>query len=162
MKKLLTILTFTLLITGIMYLTVFAASPDDIFDKQRTESEVFYSNDNYNLTVDTQSTASDYFVNWGASIAQSDIGYIRVQGVTKSYTTLDTIGYTLYVEQYQNGNWSTIKIFSYSLNNTYEARANHSLAVSSNSYYRVRSTNYIVNNGVTTTKTSISDSIYVN
>ncbi len=49
----------------------------------------------------------------------------------------------------------------YSLNNTYTAMANHSLAVSSNNYYRVSSTNYIIENGVKTSKTSISNSIYI-
>lgn len=162
MKKILKIFVLTFLLTGVMYSTVFAVSPIDNFDKKISESDMFYTNDNYNLTIDAQSTSSDYFVSWGASISQSDLGYIRVQGATKSYLAVDTIGYTLYVERYDNGYWTTIKTFSYSLNNTYEARGNHSLSVLSNNYYRVRSTNYIIMDGLQTTKTSTTNLIYVN
>ena len=72
-----------------------------------------------------------------------------------------TIGYTLYVEKYVGGNWVTIKTFSYSLKNNNRATANHSLAVASYSYYRVRSTNYVIINGVTTSKTSITNEIFI-
>jgi hypothetical protein len=161
MKKILSILTCAALITGLMSSNAFATANNDFSDKEVSQSEIFYSNDNYNLNFDIQNTASDSFINWGASIAQVNTGYIRAQGLTSSYINVDTIGYTLYVDKYQNGNWITIKTFSYSLNNTYEAIANHSLAVSSYSYYRVRSTNYIINNGVRTSKTSITNQIFI-
>ncbi|MGK0469368.1 hypothetical protein [Clostridium sp.] len=162
MKKILSILTCAVLITGLMSSNAFAVSNNDIPDKKMSQSEMFYSNDKYNFNIDIQKTTSDYFVNWGASITQSNTGYIRAQGLTESYMNVGTIGYTLYVEKYVNGYWNTIKTFSYSLNNTDQAKAYHSLAVASYSYYRVRSTNYIVNNGVTTSKTSITNSIYIN
>ena len=162
MKKILSILTCAVLITGIMSSNAFASAINDIPDEKISESEMFYHNDNYNLNIDIQNTASDFFVNWGASISQSDTGYIKAQGSTESYMNVGTIGYTLNVEKYQNGSWVTIKTFSYSLNNTYTAIGNHSLAVSANSYYRVSSTNYIINNGVKTSKTSITNSIYIN
>lgn len=161
MKKILSILMCTVLITGLMSSNVFASSINDIPDKEVSHSEMFYSNDNYNLNIDIQNTTSDYFTKWGASIAQSNTGYIRVNGLTESYMSVPTIGYTLYVEKYVNGYWNTIKTFTYSLNNTDLATANHSLAVASYSYYRVRSTNYIVNNGVTTSKTSITNDIFI-
>ena len=162
MKKLLSILTCAILITGLMSTNAFADSKNDIPDKTVSQSDMFYSNDNYNLNINIQNTSSESFVNWGASIAKSSSGYIRAQGLTESYMNVDTIGYTLYVEKYQNGSWFTIKTFTYSLNNTNKAIANHSLAVSSNSYYRVRSVNYITNNRLTTTKTSTTTAIYVN
>ena len=140
----------------------FADPINDIPDKKVSQSEMVYSNDNYHLNIDIQNTTSDYFVKWGASVAQSDAGYIRAQGLTQSYMNVGTIGYTLYVEKYVSMSWVTIKSFSYSLNNTSEAIANHSLAVSSNNSYRVRSTNYIINNGVQTSKTSISNTIFIN
>jgi hypothetical protein len=161
MKKILSILTCAALITGLMSSNAFATSNNDIPDKKISQSEMFYSNDNYNFNIDVQKTTSDYFTKWGASIFQSDTGYIRAEGLTESYMSVDTIGYTLYIEKYVNGYWNTIKTFSYSLNNTNRARANHSLAVASYSYYRVRSTNYIVNNGVTTYKTSITNDIFI-
>lgn len=162
MKKIISILTCAVLITGVMSSNVFATSINKIPDKRVSHSEMFYSNENYNLNTDIQNTTSDSFANWGASIFQSDTGYINAQGLTESYMNVDTIGYTLYIEKYVNGYWITIKSFAYSLNNTYTATANHSLAVASNSYYRARSTNYIINNGVKTSKTSITNNIYVN
>ncbi|MGH4119286.1 hypothetical protein [Clostridium sp.] len=161
MRKILSILTCAVLITGLMSSNVFAASNKNIPDEKVSQSEMFYSNNNYNLNIDIQSTTSDSFVNWGASIYQSDNGYIKAQGLTENYMNVGTIGYSLYVEKYANGYWNTIKTFSYSLNNTNRATANHSLAVSSYSYYRVRSINYIINNGVTTSKTSISNDIFI-
>jgi len=161
MKKILSILACVALITGLMSSNVFAASINDIPDKRVSHSEMFYSNDNYNFNIEVQKTTSDYFVNWGASIAQSNTGYITAQGLTESYMNVDTIGYTLYVEKYVNGYWNTIKTFSYSLNNTDQSKAYHNLSVASYSYYRVRSTNYIVNNGVTTSKTSITNDIFI-
>ncbi|MGK0467444.1 hypothetical protein [Clostridium sp.] len=162
MKKILSILAYTFLITGIMSSNVFAASINDIPDKNVSQSEMFYSNANYNLNVDIQNTTTDSFVNGGASIYQSDTGYIKAQGLTESYMNVYTIGYTLYVEKYVNGYWIIIKTFSYSLNNINRATANHSLPVASYSYYRVRCTNHIINNGVKTSKSSISNSIYIN
>jgi hypothetical protein len=163
MKKILAILTCVILIIGVMSSNAFATSINDIPDKRLSHSEIFYSNDNYNLNIDMQNTTSDSIVNWGASIIQSDTaGYIEAQGLTKSYINVGTIGYTLYIEKYVNGYWITIKTFSYSLNNTNKATANHSAAVESYCYYRARSTNYITNNGVTTSKLSITNEIYVN
>ncbi len=162
MKKILTILAFTLLLTGLISSKAFAVSIDKAPDEKRSQSEVFYSKDNYNLIIDTQSTTSDTFISWGSSIQKIDTGVVEVQGLTKSYVSSDIIGYTLYVEQYRNGSWTTIKTFSYSLNNTTTVSGNYTLSVASNNYYRVRSTNYITNNGVTTSKSSVSNSIYVN
>ncbi|MBW9159473.1 hypothetical protein [Clostridium tagluense] len=162
MKKILSILTCAALITGVMSSNVFAASINDIPDKKISQSEKLDFNGSDGPTIDIQNTASGIFVNWGASIAQSDAGYIKVQGSTESYMNVGTIGYTLNVQKNQNGSWVTIKTFSYSLNNTYTAMANHNLAVSSKNSYRVSSTNYIINNGVKTSKTSISNAIYIN
>jgi hypothetical protein len=162
MKKLLSILTCTVLITGLMSTNTFADSNNYIPDKNVSQSDMFYSNDNYNLNIDIQNTSSESFANWGASISMSNSGYIRAQGLTETYMNVDTIGYTLYIEKYQNGSWDTIKTFTYSLRSTNKATANHSLAVSSNCYYRARSVNYITNNRLTTTKTSITTAIYVN
>jgi hypothetical protein len=163
MKKILLILTCAVLITGVMSSNAFAASINDVPNKKVSQSEMFYSTDNFSLNIDMQNTTSDLFTNWGASIIQSDTsGYIEAQGLTKSYVNVGTIGYTLYIEKYVNGYWITIKTFSYNLNNTNKATANHSAAVESYCYYRARSTNYIINNGVKTSKTSVTNEIYVN
>lgn len=162
MKKILRILMFTFLITGVMILNAFAASTDSNPNEKRNQSEMFYYNDNYNLTIDSQSTTSDTFINWGSSISKIDIVLINATGLTESYVTVDTIGYTLYVERYENGNWYAIKTFSNSLNNTRKVSGTHTLSVTSNYYYRVRSINYIIDNGLQTSKTSTTDLIYVN
>lgn len=82
----LSILTCAVLITGNMSSNAFANPVNDILDERISQSEIFESNDKYNLNID----------------------------------------------------------------------------IHTNSYYRVISTNYIINNGVKTSKTSISNSIYMN
>ncbi|MFU0824220.1 hypothetical protein [Clostridium sp.] len=161
MKRIMKFLSFTFLIICIISINAFAASNNDVPNEKRNKSEVFYSNNNYDLILDTQSTTSDTFIDWGCSIAKIDIGLISVIGLTESYVTVDTIGYTLYVDRYENGSWHTIKTFSNRLNNSKKVRGNHTLSVASNYYYRVRSTNYIIDNGIQTSKTSATDPLYV-
>lgn len=76
MKKKLTTLTCTILITGIMSSNALVTSINDMPDKKIIQSEKFYSNDNYNLNIDTQNTTSDFFVDWGASFLASSIDSI--------------------------------------------------------------------------------------
>lgn len=161
MKRIMKFLSFTFLIICIISINAFAASNNDVPNEKRNNSEVFYSNNNYDLTLDTQSTTSDTFIDWGSSIAKIDIGLISVTGLTESYVTVDTIGYTLYVEKYENGSWRTIKTFSNRLNNSKKVSGNHTLSVASDYYYRVRSINYIIDNGIQTSKTSATDPLYV-
>ncbi|KYH28888.1 hypothetical protein [Clostridium colicanis] len=161
MRRIIKFLSFTFLIICVISINAFAASTNDVPNEKRSNSEVFYSNNNYDLTLDTQSTTSDTFIDWGSSIAKIDIGLISVTGLTESYVTVDTIGYTLYVEKYENGSWHTIKTFSNRLNNSKKVSGNHTLSVASDYYYRVRSINYIIDNGIQTSKTSATDPLYV-
>lgn len=54
MKRILSILACSVLIIGIMSSNAFANSIDDISDEKIKQSEVFESNDNYNLNIDIQ------------------------------------------------------------------------------------------------------------
>ncbi len=65
MKKILSILTCAVLITGIMSSNAFADPINDIPDKKINQSEMFYSNNNYNLNIDIQNTTSNSFLDGG-------------------------------------------------------------------------------------------------
>ena len=165
MRKIKTTLIITISMVMMLTLNVFADTTGGAgatFDKNRVYSEWFHSKDGYTLKFQIQSSSNNYFIDWGCSIRKIDSGYISVKGSTNSYIYSDTIGSKLYVEQYVNGNWKTVKTFSDSLNNSDEINRSHGLAVESNSYYRVRSVNYIVKDGVKYTESSVTDSIYVN
>ena len=164
MKKIKNTLILTISMVMILTLNVFADTIGEAgvtFDKNRVYSQWFHSKDGYTLKFQIQSSSNNYFIDWGCSIRKIDNGYISVQGSTSSYIYADTIGSELYVEQYVSGTWKIIKTFSDSINNSDEINRTHGLAVDTNSYYRVRSVNYIVKDGVSYTESAVTDSIYV-
>lgn len=100
---------------------------------------------------------------WGTNALKNGLTKIDFKVETETYGIRDRVGAKVYIERYYNGGWSEA---SYG-GDKYDTNVSYTMmfgtaTVPTGYYYRIKSINYAVHNGVREEAYSYSQSIYMN
>lgn len=95
------------------------------------------------------------------SIANNGDGTIRISGSTSTRNTVDEIGLALSLQRYSNGKWSTLKKYSFTKNGSDYVFGGKVISVSKGYNYRVIAQHKSLNDGISESGQSYSESLYI-
>ncbi len=106
--------------------------------------------------------STNFLQYWGNDITGTSSHSVSVQGETLSYTTVDKLTISMNLEIWDGSDWEVFNSWRETEYNARNIELIEYCDVYSGYYYRVTTIHTAINNGVTETKTTISDSIAVN
>lgn len=145
----------TLVLVICMNVTVFAESTERIVDGSLlTDSSIS------EVSTDIQQKGN---ILDQATIRLSDNGNgsVNVYGAVFGSVTCDKIVLKMTVQRYSNGSWYDVRTYSDTVYNTSYFTKSYNLQVTRGYHYRMKAACVAYKNGVTESKTPITDGIYV-
>lgn len=97
-----------------------------------------------------------------AGISKSSSTSVTISATTESDITSSKIGGHMSVQRWINNSWSTYKTTYFWAYDTYRATSTKTITVPTGYYYRLYVTHVASNNSGTSSKTSITNSVFVN
>ena len=126
------------------------ASSDELFDfKIET------------LEEDAPVPFTTYLFGGSASISNAGDGKVTVFANTKAAVACDTIKVDIYLQYYNNGSWSYVNNWNYTIKNESYIGRSRTVSVTKGRYYRIKCYHAITKNGVKESCTSVTDGIKI-
>lgn len=97
-----------------------------------------------------------------AKITNAGSGKVNVYGNTKAAVTCDTVKVDIYLQYYDNGTWTHVNNWNYTVKDTSYIARSRTVSVTKGRYYRIKCYHKITKNGVSESCTSVTDGIKIN
>lgn len=133
------------------------------------------------LTEDSESTTEDLFdftrevldenmpvpyttYLYGGTAKITDVGggKVNLYANTKAAVTCDTVKVDIYLQYYNNGTWTYVNNFNYTVKDTSYISRSRTVSVTKGRYYRIKCYHEITKNGLRERCTSATDGIKIN
>lgn len=118
---------------------------------------------NYTLEPETGSEvvpfSTKYLMNGYAQITNAGSGKVTVSAKTKANTVCDKVELDIYLQYYNNGSWSYVNNWNYSVKNKAYLTASRTLSVTKGRYYRIKCYHAVTKNGVKETSITMTNGI---
>lgn len=133
------------------------------------------------LTEDSESTTEDLFdftrevldenmpvpyttYLYGGTATIKDVGdgKVNLYANTKAAVTCDTVKVDIYLQYYNNGTWTYVNNFNYTVKNTSYISRSRTVSVTKGRYYRIKCYHEITKNGLRERCTSATNGIKIN
>lgn len=103
--------------------------------------------------------STKYLMNGYAQITNAGNGKVTVSAKTKAKVVCDKVELDIYLQYYNNGSWSYVNNWNYSVKNEPYLNASRTLAVTKGRYYRIKCYHAVTKNGVKEKTTTMTDGI---
>lgn len=151
-------------------LPVFADGESDwIVDRSRlTNGTESISEDSFDYIIEPVNGngvvpfSTKYLMDGYAQITNAGGGKVTVSGKTKANTVCDLVELDIYLQYYDNGAWSYVNNWNYSVKNKSYFTAERTLSVKKGRYYRIRCYHAVTKNGVKEKTSTVTDGIPIN
>lgn len=103
--------------------------------------------------------STKYLLNGYAQITNAGNGKVTVSGKTKANVVCDLVELDIYLQYYNNGSWSYVNNWNYSVKNKSYFTAERTLSVTKGRYYRIKCYHAVTKNGVKERSSTATDGI---
>ena len=147
--------------------TVFADDTGTFVDGSwLTEENEAVSEDLFDFQIEAEDENtpipySSYLYGGKALVKNAGDGKVTVFGSTQAATTCDTVKVDIYLQYYNDGAWSYVNNFNYTIKDESYIARSRTLSVTKGRYYRVKCYHAITKNGVKESCTSVTDGIKI-
>lgn len=169
MKKNLTILLTAIMFVVILAPSAYAIAKEDnpvgvkaSIEGYRTSNDIEKVKDP-NLQIDIIYTpSSNLFIDrMTSSIHDIGRGYVNMQANTKTFSTVDRLNLTMYLEVWDGLSWKVVDSWFSNETNTNSINLNTTSSVNSGDTYRVRTSHVAIYNGSSESKQTITSYITI-
>lgn len=103
--------------------------------------------------------STKYLMNGYAQITNAGNGKVTVSAKTKAKVVCDKVELDIYLQYYNNGSWSYVNNWNYSVKNKAYLTAERTLSVTKGRYYRIKCYHAVTKNGVKEKTTTMTNGI---
>lgn len=103
--------------------------------------------------------STKYLLNGYAQITNAGNGKVTVSAKTKANVVCDLVELDIYLQYYNNGSWSYVNNWNYSVKNKAYLTAERTLSVTKGRYYRIKCYHAVTKNGVKERSSTATDGI---
>lgn len=96
-----------------------------------------------------------------AKITNAGSGKVNVYGNTKAAVTCDTVKVDIYLQYYDNGAWTHVNNWNYTVKDTSYITRSRTVSVTKGRYYRIKCYHAITKNGIKESCTTVTDGIKI-
>lgn len=131
-----------------------------------TEASEAMTEDLFDFTIEaldenTPIPYTTYLYGGTARITDAGGGKVNLYANTKASTTCDTVKVDIYLQYYNNGSWSYVNNFNYTIKNDSFIAVSRTVSVTKGRYYRMKCYHAITKNGVKENCTSVTNGIKI-
>ena len=106
--------------------------------------------------------STKYLMDGYAQIANAGGGKVTVSGKTKASAVCDLVELDIYLQYYNNGSWTYVNNWNYSVKNKSYFTAERTLSVKKGRYYRIKCYHAVTKNGVKERTSTATNGIPIN